>query len=185
MGNLRSVPASKLPTSHQYSMPTEVSPIDDLPTRFWEIEEPPTETPMLTPDEEAVQRHYAQSHSYVAQPGYYQVALPRVSHHTALGLSRPQALHRYLSNEKALIKKGTHEAFQTVVREYLDLGHAEKVPSADLTSSHEHYYLPMHGVTKASSTTKLRVVFDASAKTSNQLSLNDTLFTWSYITSYP
>ena len=34
----------------------------------------------------------------------------------------------------------------------------------------------MHGVTKESSTsTKLRVIFDASAKTSNGLSLNDTL----------
>ena len=36
----------------------------------------------------------------------------------------------------------------------------------------------MHGVVKASSTTtKLRVIFDASAKTSNALSLNDTLLT--------
>ena len=39
-------------------------------------------------------------------------------------------------------------------------------------------YLPMHGVVKASSTsTKLRVVFDASAKASNVISLNDTLLT--------
>ena len=46
----------------------------------------------------------------------------------------------------------------------------------DLSAHQEHYYLPMHGVTKASSTTtKLRVVFDASAKTTNQLSLNDLL----------
>ena len=38
------------------------------------------------------------------------------------------------------------------------------------------YYLPMHGVSKlSSSTTKLRVVCDASAKTAGGPSLNDTL----------
>ena len=37
-------------------------------------------------------------------------------------------------------------------------------------------YMPMHAVKKDSSvTTKLRVVFDASAKTSTDVSLNDTL----------
>ena len=38
------------------------------------------------------------------------------------------------------------------------------------------YYMPMHGVVKeSSSTTKLRVVFDASAKTTSGISQNDTL----------
>ena len=64
------------------------------------------------------------------------------------------------------------------MREYIELGHAEIVPSIDLTPSKEHYYPPMHGVSKASSTTtKLRVVFDASAKTSTNVSLNDILAT--------
>ena len=47
-----------------------------------------------------------------------------------------------------------------MVQEYLDLGHAELVPKTAMNSPvSEHYYLPMHRVTKASSTsTKLRVV---------------------------
>ena len=99
-----------LPHNYQQSInastPVEVSPIDDLRTHFGEIEEPPNDTPIFTPDEESVQRHFSSSHIYVSQPRYYQISLPSVSHHTALGLSRPQALHLYLYNEKALIKKG-------------------------------------------------------------------------------
>ena len=68
-------------------------------------------------------------------------------------------------------------AFNAVVEEYLTLGHAELVPSEDLTKSpSESYYLPMHGVVKESSTTtKLRMVFDTSAKTSTGYSLNHIL----------
>ena len=48
----------------------------------------------------------------------------------------------------------------------MDLKHAECVPEADMHKpSQETFYLPMHAVRKEeSTTTKLRVVFDASAK---------------------
>ena len=59
----------------------------------------------------------------------------------------------------------------------MDLDHAQPVTDqalAPLTSP--SYYLPMHAVTKSSSTTtKTRVVFDASARTSTGQSLNSTL----------
>ena len=92
--------------------------------------------------------------------------------------SKQQTLQRYQANERAIIRKGNWPAFQAVVQEYLDLGHAQPVPTNEIHTSNEKYYLPMHGVVKASSTsTKLRVVFDASAKASNAISLNDTLLT--------
>lgn len=61
------------------------------------------------------------------------------------------------------------------MEEYFQLGHAEPVPTSDASKSHnETYYLPMHAVHKPSSTTtKLRVMFDA--KTSTGVSLNDIL----------
>lgn len=57
------------------------------------------------------------------------------------------------------------------------MGHSELVPSQDLCKPHsECFYMPMHGVLKlSSSTTKLRAVCDASAKTSTGHSLNYTL----------
>ena len=123
-----------------------------------------------------MQEHYNTYHTFLPNAGRYEVTLPRKPNTPSLGESRTQALQRYLSNEKSLMRKGNWQAFQKVIQEYLDLGHAQLVPPSTLKLSTESYYLPMHGVTKESSTsTQLRVVFDASAKTSNGLSLNDTL----------
>ena len=67
-------------------------------------------------------------------------------------------------------------ALQEAVWEYFDMGHAEPVPACDLVPDVESYYMPMHVVTKeSSSTTKMRVVFDASAKSVSGTSLNDHL----------
>ena len=102
------------------------------------------------------------------------VTLPRKDIALTLGDSRNQALNRFKSNDKSLLHKGTWEKFQAVIQEYLDLGHAQPVSQQELTTpTQDCYYLPMHGVHKeSSSTTKLRVVFDASAKTSTNTSLN-------------
>ena len=58
-----------------------------------------------------------------------------------------------------------------------ELRHAEPVPAVDLDKpQHSVFYLPMHAVKKESSTTtKLRAVFDASTKSTSNVSLNDIL----------
>ena len=85
-------------------------------------------------------------------------------------------MQRYRSNEQSILRKQSWGPFQAVVQDYLDLGHAEPVPSTSLDTDKEVYYLPMHAVTQATSTsTKLHVAFDASARSSNGYSLNDTL----------
>ena len=63
------------------------------------------------------------------------------------------------------------------VEDYLQMGHAEKIPLQEVNKSHtEIFYLPMHGVVKdTSSTTRLRIVFDGSAKSSSGYFLNDIL----------
>lgn len=60
------------------------------------------------------------------------------------------------------------------MHEYEALGHMQRIEKQHLPTS--NYFIPHHCVLKPdSSTTKLRVVFDASAKTSTGLSLNDIL----------
>ena len=94
-----------------------------------------------------------------------------------LGESRSLALKRYNHNEKALKQKGRWEDFAGAIQEYGQLGHAELVPPEELQKvPSSTFYLPIHGVLKeASTTTKLRVVFDATAKSKSGASLNDTL----------
>ena len=105
------------------------------------------------------------------------VKLPRKDPTPELGESREMACRRYLQNEKNFIKKDRLVEFSTAVEEYKVLGHSMLVPLEDLNKPPgQIFYLPMHGVFKESSTTtKLRVVFDASAKFTTGHSLNDCL----------
>jgi len=62
--------------------------------------------------------------------------------------------------------------YHNFMKEYEELGHMEPVPHQE--GKQTCYFLPHHPVFKEiSTTTKTRVVFDGSAKTSNGLSLND------------
>lgn len=58
------------------------------------------------------------------------------------------------------------------MKEYPALSHMQEITKIP----NMHYYSPLHSVVKPdSTTTKIRVVFDASAKTSSNLALNDIL----------
>lgn len=60
------------------------------------------------------------------------------------------------------------------MREYELLGHMTKIAINSQSRSNASYYFPRHAVTKiTSTTTKLRVVFDGSAKTTSGTSCND------------
>ena len=148
--------------------------LSQLVQRFWLSEN--TEEPELPVSliEAEVQLHYSNHVSYSPSACRYQVALPKKPDCQPLGESRSQAVQRYFSNEKSIIRRKVWKDFQQVIQGYLDLEHAEKVPPAELHLP--HYYLPMHSVVKHSSTsTKLRVVFDGSATTSTGVSLNQSL----------
>jgi len=78
-----------------------------------------------------------------------------------MALKRFQGLERRLS-----INTELYEDYRKFLNEAL--GHMSRIED---TSFHDGYFLPHHAVVKnTSTTTRLRVVFDASAKTTSGLS---------------
>ena len=143
--------------------------------RMWELEKTP-ETPHLNADDKAALYHFQDTHQ-IEEDGRYKVRVPKTTDPSSFGESRHIAVKRFLQNERSLKKKDKLEDFNQALQEYVDLNHAEPVSHSDLALA-PHYYLPVHGVFKeTSTTTKVRPVFDASAKTSTGVSLNDTLQT--------
>ncbi|XP_046868527.1 uncharacterized protein LOC124460982 [Drosophila willistoni] len=99
--------------------------------------------------------------------GRYTVSLPfRDPTNINLGHSRPGALAQFLKNEGRLLKNiAAKTEYDAVIQEYLDLDHMRQVP---FDGSNDNFYLPHHAVFKPdSTTTKVRVVFNASSKSTN------------------
>ena len=159
-------------SSHHVSVLTG----DDLLRQFWEVEEKSVANSTLTPEERTVLNHFDVHHSRDSE-GRFMVPLPKRPTSSKLGESRTQAVRRFISFERMMHAKGHFEEVEGVIDEYFVSKHAEPVPRADLEKPpSEVFYLPMHIVRKESSTTtKIRAVFDASAKTSTGTSLNDLL----------
>lgn len=153
------------------SMVSTIEEINDL-TRFWEIEEVPSER-KLTRDNVVCEELYRTTTT--RNNCRYTVRLPLKNTSDQLGESRKVAMARLLQVEKRFKKDQLFkEEYQKFMREYEELGHMVRSPSNESNS----YYIPHHAVMKEdSSTTKLRVVFDASAKTSSGNSLNDLMHT--------
>ena len=151
---------------------------DQMLFHLWKAEEQPRpESKVHSTEEERVEAHFSQTHQYLNEERRYQVTLPLTLGDHELGETRKRALFRAQANERSLAKKKKLDQFNAVMEEYVSLGHAVAVSPPDLDSPpSSHYYMPVHAVTKeASTSTKVRAVFDASAPSATGISLNDLL----------
>ncbi|UYV63113.1 hypothetical protein LAZ67_2003172 [Cordylochernes scorpioides] len=84
---------------------------------------------------------------------------------------------RYIRMEQILKQQPqVYQTYKDFMQEHLVLGHMNEVKGNG--NDHKAFYLPHHPIIKEkSSTTKLRVVFNASSKTTTGFSLNDILHT--------
>lgn len=145
--------------------------LNNIVSKFWSLEHV-SAINKLSEEEKQCQNHFSTTHSR-DENGRYIVHLPFRNNVNELGESKIIATNRFLAMERKLERddylKGEYHKF---MQQYEALGHMHKI---DNTQIHGNY-LPHHSVIKpSSSTTKVRVVFDASCKTSTSLSLNDVL----------
>ncbi|GBM79586.1 hypothetical protein AVEN_140205-1, partial [Araneus ventricosus] len=147
---------------------------DDLIHKFWELDSVPQTHP-LTSLERSCEEYFKETHSR-DKDGRYIVRLPFNSCPTQLGQSKQTAIRRLFSIERHLsCDPEKYNRYRQFMNEYLKLNHMIVVPESELDKPNS-YYLPHHAVQRdSSSTTKLRVVFDGSFKTSSGHSLNDCL----------
>ncbi|XP_043862279.1 uncharacterized protein LOC122756521 [Drosophila santomea] len=148
--------------------------LDTLLSKFWEVEDLPVK--MVKESDSYCERNFLQTTTKDAS-GRYVVTLPfRDPENTGsdLGYSRSIALAQFLRSENRLKRDfPLKEQYDSVIQEYLDLGHMKEVPP---THNSPSYHLSHHAVVKPeSTTTKLRVVFNASSPSANGTSLNDIL----------
>ncbi|XP_038117303.1 uncharacterized protein LOC119769345 [Culex quinquefasciatus] len=142
---------------------------------FWEQEEIPKPA-QLTPSEEAAAEFFKSTLSR-EKDGRFIVRLPFDESKPALGESLGPAIKRLRSMERRFRSDSEfHKLYSDFLTEYQALGHMEEVPANEVeVEAGKCCYLPHHAVVKDSTTTKLRVVFDASCATSTGVSLNDRL----------
>ena len=151
---------------------------DDLLKQFWEIEnEPNSLDKRLTKTEIYCEEFYNRT-TERNEDGRFIVRLPFAEEDPKCqyGKSREIALRRFLYLEKRLLRNDKlYNDYRKVMEEYLASDHMSLVENEDLNNPNA-VYLPHHAVVREDKeTTKVRVVFNASSKGLNDVSLNDDL----------
>ena len=151
------------------SQPTcaETAQLSEQLRSFWELE-----SLGIMEEEKTLYDEFAATIRF--QDGHYKVPLPWKEFHEPLGDNyqlcekRLRGLLKRLRHEPEVLKQ-----YDSTIRDQLEKGIIEPAPEETKSTTH---YLPHHGVVRSDkTTTKLRVVYDASSKTSGP-SLNDCLY---------
>ncbi|XP_011859713.1 PREDICTED: uncharacterized protein LOC105557154 [Vollenhovia emeryi] len=150
--------------------------LHDTLQKFWEQEDVTSITSsFITPEEQACEDHFRTTHSR-DDTGRYIVRLPFRSTSTQLGSSLTAAQRSFARVRQRILRdEAFGKLYSEFMEEYANLGHMTPISSSSHHGS-TSVFLPHHGVLReASSTTKLRVVFNGSARTTSGISLNDCL----------
>jgi len=164
--------------------------LDSALQKFWELEDPSPPASELTSEDQLCEEHFLKTHTRDSD-GRFIVQLPFSPVYSDLGESRQKSIHCFKSLEKQFLKDPKmKDAYYSQMQDQIDQKWLEPVAESELWSqsqiaissaggekkSHPAFYMPHHVVVKPeSSTTKYRIVFNASAKTSSGNSLNSIL----------
>lgn len=156
--------AQEPPTEHQL-------PLED----FWKLETPGISESVTVNDDDKAPQKFNDTVRF--EDGRYQVTLPWKDESPLLPTNHELAMGRLKSPVNRLMRNPQHlTKYDAVIQDQLQKGIIEVVPDEDSTNTLKHY-IPHHEiVTPEKTTTKIRIVFDASAKTrKGSQSLNESL----------
>lgn len=154
--------------------------IKDTIAKFWELEDIPMLSikEKLSKDEDYCENHFLKNTTRL-ENGRFSVKIPfREAPEVVLGDSHRIAKKRFYNLEKKL-SIDVKTDYTKFIEEYEQLGHLTNIGRANnvINTLEFGYYIPHHAVIRTNSeTTRLRVVFDASCKTTTKKSLNDIQF---------
>ncbi|XP_037959288.1 uncharacterized protein LOC119688691 [Teleopsis dalmanni] len=151
------------------------SSLEDAIERLWRMDEVNTTERTLSKEEKLCESHFVQN-VHTNKEGRFVVRLPFLENSLTLGEYQETAWRRFISLERRLAKNDVlRKQYVQFMEEYERLGHMTEVNLDSMLTP--RYFIPHHCVLKPdSTTTKLRVVFDASAKTTSGHSLNDLMY---------
>ncbi|XP_075162264.1 uncharacterized protein LOC142234937 [Haematobia irritans] len=147
--------------------------LDKLLELFWNLENhEPSRKSILSLEELECEKFFHETTRRCPQTNKFIVRLPFKSTSPVLGQSRQRAQRRLFHLESRLDRDNEiKNEYHRFMKEYMELNHMCVSKQNDVL-----YHIPHHCVVKPdSSTTRLRVVFDASCATTNGKSLNDLL----------
>ncbi|XP_022817932.1 uncharacterized protein LOC111350544 [Spodoptera litura] len=148
--------------------------IEDMLKSIWEIDSDTKRH--LTKEEQLCEELYERT-TIRTKEGRYIVRLPfkTNSPQSPDGNTKLIAMKRFVLLEKKFNKSPDLKIdYAKVISNYIEQGHLEKVPEKEIDK--RSLYLPHHAVIRDDKeSSRTRVVFDASCKGSNNLSLNDEL----------
>ncbi|KAI5746445.1 hypothetical protein M8J77_003632 [Diaphorina citri] len=153
----------------------QLTSLDHQLTKFWELDNIiPTKDVNLSPDDKICEEIYVKNLKRDIN-GVYSVPLPFKDNPTQLGDSFQVAKKRFSHLEKKLnASEDLRQGYNHAMLELIQNGYMSKSPDQ---ISDGCYFIPHHLVSKPDSpSSKLRVVYDASTKTTSGKSLNDILY---------
>lgn len=159
--------------------PEEMNQLQQQVERFWSLENLglSEEISLLTAEEKLAEKQFQSSVQFDGER--YIVALPFRPGAQPLQNNYEKALQHLLTTEQRLqTNEKKREVYSEAINEYERLGFAQELTEQEYDSLRHGpcYFVPHHPVFKSSSTsTKVRIVFNASSPDSKGISLNQCL----------
>ena len=197
-GNI-SLPSSNSTQNQSKSSPTVLhcscnpsgdDKLSDLLEEFWRAEEVGVKNSSLSVEDQKCEELYSRT-TFRDSLGRYVVRLPWKELERLAKLPIGSSFYQAARALKRLEANFAKDAklrieYHKFMQEYIDLGHMTKVIGEEPSANSNFFFLPHHGVWKeSSSSTKLRTVFNGSAKLPQGESLNHLLHVGSNLLKSP